>query len=112
MNNNKKYIILCSFASIITLIISILSMENIYLMILNLILSLIFFIRCKKYKLKKYSITLPIIYIVFLVSMITLSLIINNYVLIEYIHIRYYLGLVLLGNIMLNTYSILCLEKK
>ena len=112
MNKIRKYIILCSISSIITTVLSILSLESIYLIVINIILSLTFFIGCKKFKLKKFSLLVPSIYLIFLISMITLSLTMNNYVMVEYAHIPYYMSLVLFGNIMLNIYSLFCIYEK
>ena len=112
MNNIKKYIILCSISSVVTTVLSILSLENIYLIVINIILSLAFFISCKKFKLKKFSLLVPSLYLIFLTSMIALSITMNSSVIIEYIHIVYYMSLVLFANIMLNIYSLLCIYKK
>lgn len=120
MNKQKNYVIVYTIASILTLVFSIFSMiitEEVYnlvymlFMIINVILALIFYIKIRKNKIKKQNILLPIIHIIFLIVMILLSLVINSYVIVPYIHFAYYMNFVLISDLMLNAYTILCLSK-
>ena len=120
MNNIKKYNILYYLCFIITLIgivlfnimISDMGVSFNYILIfINLILFILFVILNRKFKLKKVNIWRPNIYIILFLIVIGLCFIINNLVMVEYIHFMYYFNFILIGYIMFNIYSLLCLSK-
>ena len=120
MNKEKNYKIIYIISSILTIIGSILFItivDNTYnapyilLIMINILMFILFIIMNRKRKLKKSNIVLPIIYIIFLIIMLILSFVINNYTLVKYIHFPYYFNFVLVADVMLNIYTLLCLSK-
>lgn len=81
------------------------------LFIINLVLVIMFTILNRKFKLKKQNKLCPIIYIVFLGIVVTLSFIINPLLMLQNVHYMYYFNFVLVGYLLLNIYSLLCLSK-
>lgn len=120
MTNLKKYKILYYVSFIATCILMIIvgikmdelaifSMSTLF--IINLIFVLLFILLGRKYKMRRFSIVIPIIYLIFLVIIVILSFIMNSLLIISNIHFMYYSNFVLVGYLMMNIYSLLCLSK-
>ena len=125
MTNSKKYNFLYFISLLVTCIFAIITgvfMDDVailfvgplyvsFLFIINLILCLIFIILSRKYKLKKSNIIIPILYLAFLIIIFSLSIVMNYLLIVPNIHFSYYYNLILIGYLMLNIYSLLCLSK-
>lgn len=81
------------------------------LFIINLVLVILFVILNSKFKLKKQNKLCPVIYLVFLSIVVILSFIINPLLMLQNVHYMYYFNFVLIGYLILNIYSLLCLSK-
>lgn len=85
---------------------------NSYFGIFNLILSLLFILlSARKYKLKKVNIMCPIVYLVFFGVVTCLCFVLNSIVMVPYVHFMYYYNFILIGYLVFNLYSLLCLSK-
>lgn len=85
---------------------------NSYFGIFNLILSLLFILlSARKYKLKKVNIMCPIVYLVFFGIVTSLCFVLNSIVMVPYVHFMYYYNFILIGYLVFNLYSLLCLSK-
>lgn len=121
MNNNiKKYKNLYYISAIITFIAHFIFYflteefyyaSSFFLCIINLILVLAFILLGRKNKLKKFNVSAPIIYLIFFAVMISLILYISTILMIPFAHLMYYYTFILIGYLMLNIYSLLCLSK-
>jgi hypothetical protein len=80
--------------------------------IFNLILSLLFILlSARKYKLKKVNIICPIAYLIFFGIVTSLCFVLNSIVMVPYVHFMYYYNFILVGCLLFNIYSLLCLSK-
>jgi hypothetical protein len=80
--------------------------------IISIILGLVFILlSAKKFKLKNFNIKCPFVYVVFYSFIVCLCFILDAFTIIPYIHFMYYYNFVLVGYILLNIYSLLCLSK-
>ena len=125
MTNLKKYKFLYFISLLVTCIFAIVTgffMDDVailfvgplyvsFLFIANLVLCLIFIVLSRKYKLRKPNIIVPILYLLFLIIIFGLSIVMNYLLIVPNIHFAYYYNLVLIGYLMLNIYSLLCLSK-
>ena len=120
MNNSKKYKLMYYVSLLVTFIfiiivgikmdeVAIFTMSTLF--IINLILALLFILLGKKYKLKNQNNIVPIVYLIFLFSVMILAFLINSLLIVSNIQFMYYYNFVLVGYIMVNIYSLLCLSK-
>ena len=122
-NNNNNYILLyyvCFIVSLSAIYLTlIMSDETIYSFLINLmiILNAIFviinsigFIIKTKYNFK--SIIMPMSYLIFTFVIGILSVMYNKYVVVSYMHLSHFFSFVVVYYLLLNIYTVLCVEKK
>ena len=105
-------IVMCFFtkSKIDVYMVTLETLSNMLLVIINLILIVIFSIKIKN-KLGNINLLFPIIHIIFMVLVFILSLSMNNKLLFPYMHFTYYISFILFNYLLLNIYSILSFVK-
>lgn len=88
------------------------SLFNTVVLLINLILVIIFSIYLKKKKFTSENIIMPIIYIVFWITVITVCFLFNNRLVIPNLQFIYYAKYIYIGYLILNVYSVLCFKNK
>jgi len=113
----KNYLILYYICFIATILFSIITslcfnMSSV-LLIINVILGIIFtglIIKIKKINVN--SLIFPISYIIFFIVVVGLCILFNTKVLVQFVHFGYYQFFILINFLLLNVYSILCINLK
>jgi len=113
----KNYLILYYICFIATILFSIITslcfnMSSV-LLIINVILGIIFtglIIKIKKINVN--SLIFPISYIIFFIVVVGLCILFNTKVLVQFVHFGYYQFFILINFLLLNVYSILCVNLK
>ncbi len=88
------------------------SLFNTIVLLINLILVILFSIYLKKKKFTPGNIIMPIIYIVFWITVITVCFLFNSHLVIPNLQFAYYAKYIYIGYLILNIYSILCFKNK
>lgn len=88
------------------------SLFNTIVLLINLILVILFSIYLKKKKFTPGNIIMPIIYIVFWITVITVCFLFNSRLVIPNLQFAYYAKYIYIGYLILNVYSILCFKNK
>lgn len=88
------------------------SLPNTIILLINLILVILFSIYLKKKKFTSGNILMPIIYIVFFIVVMTVCFLFNNRLVIPNLQFVYYAKYIYIGYLILNVYSILCFKNK
>ncbi len=88
------------------------SLFNTILLLINLILVILFSIYLKKKKFTPGNIIMPITYIVFWITVITVCFLFNSRLVIPNLQFVYYAKYIYIGYLILNVYSILCFKNK
>lgn len=92
--------------------ITIRSLFNTVVLLINLILVILFSVYLKKKKFTPGNIIMPITYIVFWIVIITLCFLFNSRLVIPNLQFNYYTKYIYIGYLILNVYSILCFKNK
>lgn len=88
------------------------SLFNTVVLLINLILVILFSVYLKKKKFTPGNIIMPITYIVFWIVIITLCFLFNSRLVIPNLQFNYYTKYIHIGYLILNVYSILCFKNK
>lgn len=88
------------------------SLFNTIVLLINLILVILFSIYLKKKKFTSENIIMPITYIVFWITVITVCFLFNSRLVIPNLQFVYYAKYIYIGYLILNVYSILCFKNK
>ncbi len=88
------------------------SLFNTIVLLINLILVILFSIYLKKKKFTPGNIIMPITYIVFWIVIITVCFLFNSRLVIPNLQFVYYAKYIYIGYLILNVYSILCFKNK
>lgn len=88
------------------------SLFNTVVLLINLILVILFSVYLKKKKFTPGNIIMPITYIVFWIVIITLCFLFNSRLVIPNLQFNYYTKYIYIGYLILNVYSILCFKNK
>ncbi len=88
------------------------SLFNTAVLLINFILVIIFSIFLKKKKFTSGNIIMPIIYIVFWIVIITVCFLFNRRLVIPNLQFTYYAKYIYIGYLILNVYSVLCFKNK
>ncbi len=88
------------------------SLFNTIVLLINLILVILFSIYLKKKKFTPGNIIMPITYIVFWITVITVCFLFNSRLVIPNLQFVYYAKYIYIGYLILNVYSILCFKNK
>lgn len=88
------------------------SLFNTVVLVINLIFVILFSIYLKKKKFTSGNIIMPIIYIVFWLTIITVCFLFNSRLVIPNLQFIYYAKYIYIGYLMLNVYSILCFKNR
>lgn len=88
------------------------SLFNTIVLLINLILVILFSIYLKKKKFTPGNIIMPITYIVFWIVIITVCFLFNSRLVIPNLQFNYYTKYIYIGYLILNVYSILCFKNK
>lgn len=113
----KNYLILYYICFIATILFSIITslgfnMSSV-LLIINVMLGIIFTVLIIKIKkINVNSLIFPISYIIFFIVVVGLCILFNLKVLVPFVHFGYYQFFILINFLLLNVYSILCINLK
>lgn len=88
------------------------SLFNTVVLLINLILVILFSVYLKKKKFTPGNIIMPITYIVFWIVIITVCFLFNSRLVIPNLQFNYYTKYIYIGYLILNVYSILCFKNK
>ncbi len=88
------------------------SLFNTAVLLINLILVILFSVYLKKKKFTPGNIIMPITYIVFWIVIITVCFLFNSRLVIPNLQFNYYTKYIYIGYLILNVYSILCFKNK
>lgn len=88
------------------------SLFNTVVLLINLILVILFSVYLKKKKFTPGNIVMPITYIVFWIVIITVCFLFNSRLVIPNLQFVYYAKYIYIGYLILNVYSILCFKNK
>lgn len=88
------------------------SLFNAVVLLINLILVILFSVYLKKKKFTPGNIIMPITYIVFWIVIITVCFLFNSRLVIPNLQFNYYTKYIYIGYLILNAYSILCFKNK
>lgn len=88
------------------------SLFNAVVLLINLILVILFSVYLKKKKFTPGNIIMPITYIVFWIVIITVCFLFNSRLVIPNLQFNYYTKYIYIGYLILNVYSILCFKNK
>lgn len=88
------------------------SLFNTVVLLINLILVILFSVYLKKKKFTPGNIIMPITYIVFWIVIITVCFLFNSRLVIPNLQFVYYAKYIYIGYLILNVYSILCFKNK
>lgn len=88
------------------------SLFNTIVLLINLILVILFSIYLKKKKFTPGNIIMPITYIVFWIVIIIVCFLFNSRLVIPNLQFVYYAKYIYIGYLILNVYSILCFKNK
>ncbi len=88
------------------------SLFNTVVLLINLILVILFSVYLKKKKFTHGNIIMPITYIVFWIVIITVCFLFNSRLVIPNLQFNYYTKYIYIGYLILNVYSILCFKNK
>lgn len=88
------------------------SLFNTVVLLINFILVILFSIYLKKKKFTSGNIIMPIIYIVFWITIITVCFLFNSRLVIPNLQFVYYAKYIYIDYLILNVYSILCFKNK
>ena len=88
------------------------SLFNTVVLLINLILVILFSVYLKKKKFTPGNIIMPITYIVFWITVITVCFLFNSRLVIPNLQFVYYAKYIYIGYLILNVYSILCFKNK
>lgn len=133
MNNKKLYIFLYYLSLILSIFVCIMSCTlpnnminsnssfeiymnlssiSLWLIFINIIITIIFTIFLIKKQLNKVNILFPIIYILFTIIVAVICILFNDKLVIPYIHYTYYIQFILINYTLLNFYSLLSINKR
>lgn len=88
------------------------SLFNTVVLLINLNLVILFSVYLKKKKFTPGNIIMPITYIVFWIVIITVCFLFNSRLVIPNLQFNYYTKYIYIGYLILNVYSILCFKNK
>lgn len=88
------------------------SLFNTVVLLINLILVILFSVYLKKKKFTPGNIIMPITYIVFWIVIITVCFLFNSRLVIPNLQFVYYAKYIYIGYLILNVYSMLCFKNK
>lgn len=83
-----------------------------FVILLNIILVVIFSVMLHKKKLSNANILFPINYLVFSILVIFICFLMNDKLIHPYMQFGYYISFILFSYLLLNIYSLLCFTKK
>lgn len=89
-----------------------LSCISLWLIFINIIITIIFTIFLIKKQLNKVNILFPIIYILFTIIVSVICILFNDRLVIPFIHYTYYIQFILINYTLLNLYSLLSINKR
>ena len=84
---------------------------QLFMIIINLIMVIIFSIKLNKCKLKNVNIIFPINYLLFSIFVVVIAFLMNTKLILTYVQFGYYINFILFGYFLLNIYSVFSLYK-
>ena len=85
---------------------------QLFMIVINVVLAIIFSIKLRKYKLDNINIVFPINYLIFSILVILIAFLMNSKLILSYVQFGYYINFILFSYLLLNIYSVLSFEKK
>ena len=86
--------------------------SQLFMIVINILLVIIFSIKLVKNKLKNVNVMFPIIYLLFSVIVLFIAFLMNDKLILSYVQFGYYINFILVDYLLLNTYSLFLFKKR